>query len=179
MATAESFPTAVRLGALLGCLGALLAGCASSTIESRIAERAQAFQALAPEVQQAVREGAIAAGFTPDMVYMALGEPSERSPGPDGAEVWTYRNFFFSDQLAEAQRAARAASRPKASFGQSRQLSAWADSTQPSGGSVQGDMVNTPRSSGGTGGNAVEVPPAATLRVAFRGGRVIGYTLER
>lgn len=168
-----------RVRLLLASLGALLAGCASSTIESRIAEHAPAFQALAPEAQQAVREGAIAPGFSPEMVYMALGEPSERTAGPDGSELWTYRNFFFSDSLAEAQRIARAAARPKATFGQSRQLSAWADATQPSGASVQGDMVNTPRSSGGTGGSAVEVPPAATLRVAFRGGKVTGYALER
>ena len=156
-----------------------LAGCASSTIESRIAERSAAFNTLPPEIQRAVREGAIAAGFTADMVYMALGAPSERGPGPGGGELWTYRNFFYSDQLADAQRATRAAPRPPAALGHSRQLSAWSDSTLPSGGSGQGDMVNTPRSSGGTGGGAVDVPPPVTLRVAFRDGRVTGYALER
>ncbi|MBS0663306.1 MAG: hypothetical protein JSR48_08570 [Verrucomicrobia bacterium] len=154
-------------------------GCSSSSIESRIAERAAAFQSLAPENQQAVREGAIAVGFTPDMVYMALGQPSERGNAPGGFEVWTYRNFFFSDRLEEARRAHRPAARPTPALGQSRQLSAWSDSTLPSGASVRGDQIDTPRTSGGTGGAVMEVPPAATLRVAFRDGRVTGYALER
>ncbi len=79
---------------LFGCaLLALLAGCASSTPESRVARDRAAFDAFPPEVQQRILAGQVAVGFTPEMVEMALGEPSRklvRETSAGQAEVWVY-----------------------------------------------------------------------------------------
>jgi len=72
-----------------------LAGC--STINSRIRERASVFDQLSPAEQAEIRQGIIAVGFTPDMVYMALGRPDEirERTGPDGRQtVWRYDSYY-------------------------------------------------------------------------------------
>jgi hypothetical protein len=79
---------------LLVCpLLVFLTGCASSTPESRVARDRAAFDAFPTDVQQKILAGQVAVGFTPEMVELALGEPSRRftretSAGRD--EVWVY-----------------------------------------------------------------------------------------
>ena len=71
--------------------GAALAGC--STVDSRIAEHRGEFQSWPPDVQQKVRAGAVALGFTPDMVRMALGAPGRvrtRTTERGEEDVWIY-----------------------------------------------------------------------------------------
>jgi len=85
-----------RLGVALLLL-ASLAGCTSNGIATRIQEKSAAFAALAPEQQKDIRSGTIAPGFTADMVYMALGQPSkvrikDTSQGKIG--LWVYSNFY-------------------------------------------------------------------------------------
>jgi hypothetical protein len=84
--------TARARGALWLALAALpLAAC--STISSRIAKNQALFDSYTPEVQQKIRAGEIAVGFTPEMVVMAWGEPSRRDQviGEDYvADVWTW-----------------------------------------------------------------------------------------
>jgi uncharacterized protein YceK len=75
----------------LGVAALLLAGC--STIDSRIRDNQALFDDYAPEVQQKIRAGEIAVGFTPEMVVMAWGEPyrKDQVTGEDfAAEVWTW-----------------------------------------------------------------------------------------
>jgi len=74
---------------MLGAL--LLASC--STVNSRIKANQSAFDGYTPEVQQKIRAGEIAVGFTPEMVEMAWGEPyrKDQVTGEDyAAEVWTW-----------------------------------------------------------------------------------------
>ena len=65
-----------------------LAGC--QTTSTRIEERATAFAALDPSAQQKIRRGAVEPGYTPDMVYMALGKPTRTTSTATGDVVWSY-----------------------------------------------------------------------------------------
>lgn len=81
----------------LGCALAL-AGC--NTVEDRIAENRAYFDGLSPLEQENIRNGAIDLGYTPQMVYLALGEPDlvgyEKSTEGE-TEVWTYQASRFAD----------------------------------------------------------------------------------
>lgn len=82
------------------CLGALvftvvLAGC--STIDNRIQEKSDVFAKLDPVTQSKLKQGIIDLGFTPDMVYIALGKPDEiRERTGDGGHktVWKYNTYY-------------------------------------------------------------------------------------
>ena len=75
----------------LGFAALWLSAC--STIDSRIKESQSLFDGYPPEVQEKIRAGDIAVGFTPEMVEMAWGEPyrKDQVTGEDFvAEVWTW-----------------------------------------------------------------------------------------
>lgn len=74
----------------LACAG-LLAACASPA--KRIEERQQLFDTYPPDVQQKIREGHVAPGFTEDMVWMALGDPDQKSTDSSAEGetlIWVY-----------------------------------------------------------------------------------------
>ena len=74
------------------CLAIVLA-CASSP-DRRIAADPEAFDGYPPEVQQQIRDGRVAVGFTEEQVRMALGEPdrkTEVTADDQVAHVWTWR----------------------------------------------------------------------------------------
>lgn len=77
------------------CLALGLAGCA--TPDYRIKKHPEMFAAFPPEVQAKVRQGQVDLGFTPDMVFIALGEPARkytrRTTGGVN-EVWAYTQFY-------------------------------------------------------------------------------------
>ena len=78
----------------LTCL--LLAGC-DGGVDARIQEKATVFNTLTPDQQEMIRNGQIEAGFSTDMVYLALGKPSKThiKQTPDGpVTVWTYLRFY-------------------------------------------------------------------------------------
>ena len=81
----------VRLAALGAVVG--LSGCAASTPGSRVAQAPQLYQALPEAQQQAVREGRVVEGMTPDGVYLALGRPDRVWRGSENGkpyEQWRY-----------------------------------------------------------------------------------------
>lgn len=76
------------LAALLG-----LVGCATSTVDSRIAQRRDLFESFPFDVREKIAAGRVDIGFSPEMVVMALGEPSrrvERKSMNERTEVWYY-----------------------------------------------------------------------------------------
>ncbi len=81
---------------LLSCLAALvLAGC--STVQSRIEEKAHVFNTLPPETQARIRQGLIDVGYTPDMVYIAMGKADrvrERASAEGTESVWIYNTYY-------------------------------------------------------------------------------------
>mgnify|MGYP000203413184 CR=1 FL=1 len=79
---------------------ALAAGC--STPASRIKREAALFATFPPEVQENVRQGRVAVGYTPEMVRLALGAPSrvyERETAAGRAEIWAYTDVRFASDL--------------------------------------------------------------------------------
>jgi hypothetical protein len=89
----------VRILMLLAVLA--LAACA--TPASRISDNQAAFNSYPEDIQQKIRAGEVAIGFTPEMVAMALGEPDHRSERVDATgtfQIWGYAasgpSFGFS-----------------------------------------------------------------------------------
>jgi len=75
---------------------AWLAGCNSSPQMSRIDKNRAIYETWPLEIRQAVLDGRAEPGMTPDMVRVALGEPTEiqnraGAANPGGEEVWIYR----------------------------------------------------------------------------------------
>ena len=81
---------------ILTCLAAFaLAGC--STVNSRIKEKSEVYYSLEPDIRTKIDLGIIDPGFTPDMVYIALGTPDEkrqRREADDRTEVWIYNSYY-------------------------------------------------------------------------------------
>ncbi len=80
-----------RLGA--GGAALLLAACAASTPSRRVAQAPQLYQALPEAHQQAVHQGRVVEGMTPDAVYLALGRPDRVLRGSENGkpyERWRY-----------------------------------------------------------------------------------------
>ncbi len=80
---------------LFGCvLLASLAGCATSTVESRKKERPAAYAALSAEEKELVDRGQIKVGMSQDAVFIALGPPADilqSQAGNSGVQVtWLY-----------------------------------------------------------------------------------------
>jgi len=76
-------------------------GCATtSTIQSREQQRAAAYTAFPANIKALVNEGRIAAGMTPDAVYIAWGGPDQvlQSGNQHGEfTTWIYRGAFLEE----------------------------------------------------------------------------------
>jgi hypothetical protein len=74
-------------------LALLMFGC--STVDSRVKAEQAAFDSWPADVQEKVRAGEVAMGFTPEMVQVALGEPyrrASRTTERGQADVWIYQD---------------------------------------------------------------------------------------
>ena len=85
-----------RVSILLLALAAVgLAGC--NTFSSRARQMSDVYDQLPATEQQRLQRGAINVGDTPEMVYIALGNPDERRDtlNTDGAHtVWVYKSYW-------------------------------------------------------------------------------------
>src|SRR6187455_1078008 len=89
---------ALMLGAI--GFGLSLTGC--TTVETRIAERPEAFRRLSPTDQTLVQQGRVRDGMSRDAVYIAWGPPSQRVPGRNRGrfvETWIYDATAAGDYL--------------------------------------------------------------------------------
>ena len=81
------------MAALLGLTAVFaLGGCASGP-DSRIKKERAAFDAMPAEVQQQIKAGEVAVGFTQQQVTLARGKPDRigrRTTATGAEEVWTY-----------------------------------------------------------------------------------------
>src|SRR2546422_6813579 len=84
---------------LLGFL--LLAGCATSTVESRRKEKLAAYNALSPEEKELVDKGQIQSGMRQDAVYIAWGPPAQilqNQTGNGGVQTfWLYEGTTMQE----------------------------------------------------------------------------------
>lgn len=81
----------LRCGAALAAL--VLSSCAVSTPGSRVAQAPQLFGPLPDHQKQAVMDGKVVEGMTPDAVYLAWGRPDRVTRGSQGGkpfELWRY-----------------------------------------------------------------------------------------
>jgi len=70
----------------------LSGGCA--TVEQRIEDNRAVFETFPPDVQESIREGEIALGFTQEQVRIAMGNPdrivTRTEEGEKTATIWLY-----------------------------------------------------------------------------------------
>jgi hypothetical protein len=77
----------------------LLAGC--NTASARLSKTPTTATRLEPDIQAKIKKGIIEPGFTPEMVYLALGKPTTPAEGLADATVngtWIYRDFHRNDR---------------------------------------------------------------------------------
>jgi hypothetical protein len=85
----------LRLSLLIAAAGLVLAGC--NTFNSRARQMSVVYDQLSPSDQQRLQRGAINVGDTPEMVYIALGNPDERRDRvtADGSQTtWIYKTYW-------------------------------------------------------------------------------------
>jgi hypothetical protein len=84
---------------LLGLL--LLAGCATSTVESRRKEKYGTYSTLPPDEKELVDKGQIKTGMSQDAVYIAWGAPAQvlqNQAGNNGVQtVWLYEGTTMQE----------------------------------------------------------------------------------
>lgn len=86
--------TSLTLAAAVVALG-FLAGC--NSFNSRARQMSAVYDQLPASEQQRLQRGAISIGDTPEMVYIALGNPDERrdTTTADGTHTtWIYRTYW-------------------------------------------------------------------------------------
>ncbi len=80
--------------------GLVLAGCATSTVQSRKQERYAAYEALTPEMRGLVDQGQIKVGMTTDAVYIAWGPPGRVQQGENESgrtTTWVYYGSYMQE----------------------------------------------------------------------------------
>lgn len=95
-------PSTVFASVLIGIALLLLAGC--STIDSRIKGNAAYFDSLPFESQERIRKGIVEIGDTADMVFIAMGAPSEKRSSRSATrdrETWIYQ-VHYQDWVGRA-----------------------------------------------------------------------------
>jgi hypothetical protein len=181
----------------LACALALLGGgCtpAGSAISARITEKATVFGKLPPEVQKDIREGTVEAGYTADMVYMALGKPTKvvvRDTPRGKVGIWEFRNFYpesYDAAPSETSAEAPPSTSAFAKVGSSNYGNLHAK-TEPDVSYValdrRGNNPGTPREGSFSGRSGamdyVDIPEmdSATLYVIFFEGRVVQMKLGK
>ena len=85
----------------------LLAGCKSSSIETRKKERANAYALLPVDIQSDVDAGRIRVGMSTDAVYMSWGQPAqilESETGQGHVTSWLYEGGWVQEERYWAYR---------------------------------------------------------------------------
>lgn len=85
----------LSLSVILSVAVALLGTACSTSPISRIDANRALYESWPLEIQEAVLNGKVIKGMTPDMVQMAVGKPSEvvlRDIAQGGDEIWVYRS---------------------------------------------------------------------------------------
>lgn len=90
----------VKQIALILFAGLIVAGCQTSTVESRRLERSAAYEALSLEMKALVDAGQLKVGMSEDAVFIAWGQPSEilQSESTGGRETtWLYHSMWMQE----------------------------------------------------------------------------------
>lgn len=88
-----------QLGWVALLASGFLAGCASSQM-NRIDSNREIYESWPIETKQAVLDGKVEPGMTPDMVRVAWGKPTEVVvQGSNGDEIWVYKKGGTDPQV--------------------------------------------------------------------------------
>lgn len=150
----------------------VLTGCESDNASSRIQEKSAVYATLEPWQKRKIDKGIVAVGLTPDMVYMAIGNPSSREPVGTG-ELWIYKRYYPSPSAEKVLRTLNTEPNP----------------STPTAGGLGSSVRNANATGDRNGGNLAQsgmqggsMEPADvssyTLRVTFEGGVVKHLKLE-
>lgn len=159
-----------------------ITGCESSGgIPARAQEKSAAYGALKPWQKKYIDKGSVSVGFTPDMVYIAMGNPDkvDQADLPEGkAEMWTYSRYYPNVDAIHGYRSANfsteSAYQPQPATQQTN-----SGGTTPLGQSRGGGpSIGT---TGGPQGGSME--PAElrsyTIRVLFADGKVVRFGADQ
>ena len=167
------------LGAALG-LALLITGCETDGSSARIQEKSAVYATLKPWQKKYVDTGVVAMTFTPDMVYMAIGNPSTKTPTGD-SEVWVYKNYYPTVQAEANKRNLNS----ETSFGHSNTIGGVLMESNGTGGSrpagsAQGGAGQSISTTGGPQGGSMEPADlqSYTLTVTFTKGAVSKLKLD-
>jgi len=139
-----------------------LLGCKSTARTARIQEKSTVFSTLSPIQQHQIKNGGIDLGFSTDMVYMALGQPTKITGTGDPKDtIWIFTNYYPADFVHRTGGSIRRNGAPK--------TAKVANQTGTNGGF-------------GTAGseNSIELPDMAsyTFHVLFRDDKVVDLWLN-
>jgi hypothetical protein len=83
---------------LVALLVLALAGCHTAT--PRFREYPASAAALDEKTREKIKRGIVEPGYTPEMVFLALGKPSEPANAVDATRdgTWIYRNFARNER---------------------------------------------------------------------------------
>jgi hypothetical protein len=154
---------------LVAAAAVALAGGCQHPRTARIQEHAALFASLPPNTQQIVKDGLVDYGFTPELVYMALGKANRKSANDQTAygpvETWVYRNFVYSNVGAVRISGNTPGSKPYGPV---------IASSAPGGPSLSSTKASPVQPTIGDGTDAA----VGTLVLEFRNGRVVTIRVE-
>lgn len=167
------------LGGALG-LALLVTGCESTGSSARIQEKSAVYATLKPWQKKNIDGGVVAMSFTPDMVYMAIGNPSTKQPSGED-EVWIYKNYYPSTGAVAAKQTLNT----DRGLGDSNFKNGIQSESNGSGGrqrvgSGKGGVGQSASTTGGPQGGSMEPADLAsyTLYVTFTNGAVSHLKLD-
>lgn len=159
----------VPVSSLVLSVAALLAGCESTGgVSNRIQEKSALYSSLPADQQAALKAGAIDVGYTQEMAYIALGNPTKKQTEGDN-EIWTY-NKYYGFQGSN--------SGPMLNGPQNRYQSSVISHNMK--GQTKGDSGGSLGSTTGGAQTSLDVPDmqAQTLTVYFVKGRVVNADMK-
>jgi len=172
----KTFPVSVGAAVLLAVM---LAGCESDGgIAARSQEKSAVYASLKPWQKKYIDKGTVAEGFTPDMVYIAMGKPDkvDTKDYPQGkVEIWTYSRFYPTDGALRGMRYANfnvdSAYTPGVT---TTQVDASTGKTVPLGMGTSGGAGTSISKTGGPQGGSMEPANLAsyTIQIMFEKGNV-------
>ena len=155
---------ALVLGSLL-----LVSACNVSTIASRTQELPAVYSGAAPSEQKMMSQGWIDRGFTPSMVYIALGKPDKIVTTKAGTdEFWIYMNFDSAPASASLGKGKVTTTQGGSGTSASGTASSAMNISNRSNYSVSPDM--------GAGMTGEEIP---RLYVYFKDGHAVNVEIKR
>jgi hypothetical protein len=161
-------------------LALFITGCATNGgTTARAQEKSAAYAALKPWEKNYIAKGVVSTGFTPDMVYMAVGSPSKMqtvdAPAGSKAELWVYDSYYPSIDAVHMQHTPFTTEMPyqparmESPAGEKKLVPAGMGATHPS--------IST---TGGPQGGSMEPADLTsyTLSVLFQDGKVARMNLS-